>query len=228
VRSWLARQKLKRRLRRLQHEYYSGARDENVVVPEYIAVLSQLRATTGRHAGFLHIGSGGHHIDGWVNLDLAFDRGMTVCADASRSLPFRDGTIRRIFSEDFLEHLEVDHAVGVIRECRRVLRPDGAIRLVLPDLQAIVSDVYLGRRTEHLAWCKQRFADETPCEALNRHMRMDGEHRFLYDFEFLSALLQREGFSVKRQAFHVTDYPEFRYLDLRGFGLSLYVEASVR
>lgn len=230
--AWLARRRDQRRLRRLQDDYYRFRRDESEVIPEYIATLASLRRADNaahlrekRPRRALHLGSGGHNMDGWINADLAFDSAMSLCMDASRGLPFRDASVHRIFSEDFFEHLELRDAVEVLRECHRILHPEGSMRIGLPDLHAIVIRTYLGRNEADLRWCREKFGDETPCEALNRHMRMDGEHRFLYDWEFLSKLLEREGFSAKRQDFHVTDYPEYRFVDMRGYGLSLYVEA---
>lgn len=233
--TWRARRKDLRRLARLQEDYYRFRRPESEVIPDYIAALANLRRTDrARHAAAgarvrcVHLGSGGHHLEGWVNTDRVFDPGMSVCADAASGLPFRDQSVDRIFSEDFFEHLDPADAVNVLRDCRRILRPNGSMRIGMPDLDAIVRRVYLDRNPDDLRWCREKFGDQTPCEALNRHMRMSGEHRFLYDWEYLSQLLEREGFVAKRQAFHVTDYPEYRFVDLRGYGLSLYVEARVR
>lgn len=49
------------------------------------------------------------------------------------SLPFRDATFTFAFSEHFFEHLFMDEAFELFRECHRVLRPGGVMRTVVPD-----------------------------------------------------------------------------------------------
>lgn len=49
------------------------------------------------------------------------------------SLPFRDGSFAFAFSEHFFEHLFMDEAFELFRECHRVLRPGGVMRTVVPD-----------------------------------------------------------------------------------------------
>jgi len=48
-------------------------------------------------------------------------------------LPFTDMMFNYIFSEHFFEHLFLDEAVDLLRECRRVLTPGGVIRICVPD-----------------------------------------------------------------------------------------------
>ena len=48
-------------------------------------------------------------------------------------LPFRDSTFTFVFSEHFFEHLFMDEAFELFRECHRVLRPGGVMRTVVPD-----------------------------------------------------------------------------------------------
>ena len=48
-------------------------------------------------------------------------------------LPFDDASLDFIFSEHFLAHLFLDEAIELLRECARILRPRGVLRLVVPD-----------------------------------------------------------------------------------------------
>lgn len=48
-------------------------------------------------------------------------------------LPCDDESIHYIFSEHFFNHLFFDDASALLRECRRVLKPFGVIRSVVPD-----------------------------------------------------------------------------------------------
>jgi predicted SAM-dependent methyltransferase len=48
-------------------------------------------------------------------------------------LPFADNSINFIFSEHFFEHLFLDDALALLKECHRVLKPYGVIRTCVPD-----------------------------------------------------------------------------------------------
>lgn len=48
-------------------------------------------------------------------------------------LPLEDESIGYVFSEHFLEHLFLDEATELLRECHRILRPGGVIRTCVPD-----------------------------------------------------------------------------------------------
>lgn len=119
----------RRRLRSLQARYYRGsASDAGATAMTYMNTLAGARSiwmkgTTPRRAR-VHLGSGDHHLDGWINVDIT--RGAAdVLADLTTSLPFRTSSVDLLHSEDLLEH--VDDAAGkqLLRECHRVLKPGG-------------------------------------------------------------------------------------------------------
>jgi predicted SAM-dependent methyltransferase len=220
-----------RRLRRLQRAYYEAPGKDESVIREYLRTLAEARAACARAAGRplarprLHLGSGGHRLEGWINLDIE-PAGADVAADCSRALPFADASAAFIHCEDLIEHLDREGGARLLAECFRVLRPGGTLRLLTPDLERLVRRVYLGAQARHLAWCSAQLAAEGPCQALNMHLRMNGEHRFLYDGAELSAALVSAGFRVERVRWNRSKRPELRYLDLRDFGLNLFVEAT--
>lgn len=61
--------------------------------------------------------------------------------DLRRPLPWSDGTVQTIYSSHSLEHLTLEAGQRLLRECHRVLQPDGIIRIVVPDLSHFV-DLY--------------------------------------------------------------------------------------
>jgi predicted SAM-dependent methyltransferase len=173
----------------------------------------------------VHLGCGDHRLDGWVNVDLLPSGATDVLANFEGSLPFRSDSLHFLHSEDLLEHLSREGGIGFLTECFRVLRPGGTMRLLTPDLRRLVKKVYEQREALHLAWCDRELQASGPCEALNMHLRMNGEHRFVYDQEHLVKTLSRIGFSVRGVRFNESRHPELRYLDLRHFGLNVFVEA---
>jgi SAM-dependent methyltransferase len=58
-----------------------------------------------------------------------------VCLDATRPLPFRDGSLDGVLMGELIEH--VYDPVALLRECRRVLVPSGLLVLTTPNLAAL-------------------------------------------------------------------------------------------
>lgn len=71
----------------------------------------------------------------WVNLDFASDSIYVKKHNILQGLPFAGGYVDAIFSSCMLEHFSCDEAVAHIRECHRVLKKGGYIRIVVPDLE---------------------------------------------------------------------------------------------
>ena len=59
-----------------------------------------------------------------------------------QGLPFAD--VASIYAEHFLEHLALDDGLAFLAECRRVLRPDGILRLSTPNLDWVLLTHYRG------------------------------------------------------------------------------------
>jgi predicted SAM-dependent methyltransferase len=223
LRTW----RYQRRLRRLQRAYYDARSRNDAVAVDYLRLLAEARAEETRGAPrlrCLHVGSGGHAIDGWIDLDLDPAPPVDVAANAGAALPFRTESIDRIHSEDFIEHVEAAAGKRFVGEAFRVLRRGGIMRLLTPDLRALIERVYLQRERRHLRWCGVYLDADGACEALNMHLRMNGEHRFVYDEEHLRSVLTDAGFEVRRVRYNHSPDRHLRFLDLRDFGLNLFLE----
>lgn len=228
MRRRVAAWRIERRLRTLGEAYWTSDAKNDSLIAAYITDLARLRelTATGRPRDIaLHLGSGGHRLEGWINADIAASPSTDVVFDIEEGFPFQSGRFRWIHSEDLLEHLDQTTGRLLASEAFRVLTPGGVMRVVTPDLRAIVERVYLAGERRHLRWCARELGAASACEALNMHMRMNGEHRFLYDSEQLGTLLRSAGFEVRFVRFGRSPHRELRNLDLRNFGVSLYAEA---
>jgi predicted SAM-dependent methyltransferase len=234
LRERIALWRLQRRLRELQDAYYDAAETDENVIDDYFRTLEAARTLylqsllapgEGRK---IHLGSGDHYLAGWINIDRDVTMQVDLVADLTHEMPLRSGSIDLIHSEDFIEH--IDEAAGklALRECHRVLRSGGVMRLLTPDLRSIVEEIYIRRNPQHLRWCSMYLEADDPCAALNMHMRMSGGHRFIYDEEHLTSLLREIGFDVRRVRYNWSRVPELRFLDLRNFGLNLFLECLKR
>jgi predicted SAM-dependent methyltransferase len=150
----------------------------------------------------LQLGTGGNVKDGWLNTDIHDFRrsGEVVYMDARRRFPLPDSSFDLVYSEHMLEHLAYEDGQRCLRECRRVLRPGGRIRIATPSLDRLIR-LYDPDPSElqqrYLRWSAAEFvpyADEPlPGFVLNNFLR-DWGHEFVYDAQTLRHALTTAGF----------------------------------
>lgn len=170
----------------------------------------------------LHLGCGPHVFPGWANLDVSGPPGV-IAYDLRRPLPVDTATVEFVYSEHFLEHVPFETGVTLLRECARVLRPDGVIRISTPDLRALVDEYLAGRTSE---WEDMAWFPATPCDVLNEGMRLWG-HRYIWDESRLRGALEAVGFRlVERVAWRDSRHEPLRGLESRPFHGDLIVEAT--
>jgi predicted SAM-dependent methyltransferase len=90
----------------------------------------------------LNIGCGSRFHPSWVNVDIAPQEASILRHDIRRPLPFDEMSFDAVYHSHVLEHLAPQEAQGLLRECRRVLRPGGILRVAVPDLERI-AELYL-------------------------------------------------------------------------------------
>jgi len=130
----------------------------------------------------VNIGCGRNPTPGWINLDVIPHPGVYFW-DCRSGLPFSDGAVAAIYSEHFVEHLDLEsEARPFLRECLRCLQPGGVLRIVVPDAGAYLR-AYSGP-WETLA--KMQF--------MNAIFRQGYEHKYAYDDETLILILRETGF----------------------------------
>lgn len=177
----------------------------------------------------VNLGCGQTPMAGWVNIDLDPRKGAYF-ADFTRGIPLRNGAVRHIHCEHLLEHFDYAMAPAFLKECVRVLEDGGWLRLIVPDAEKYLCAYcqndsaffealkYLGGRSEPL---------RTRIEIVNQVFRMEGVHKFAWDFETLSMVLKEAGFAKVEQSRFGDITPDLN-IDLTDFWRpieSLYVNA---
>ena len=118
-------------------------------------------------------------------------------------LPFADNSVDNVFAGEVLEHLCVDVAHRVLRECRRVLKPGGMIRICVPDLEHAVEQYLADQKQEALGF----FLYDNGRGGLSAHKSM-------WDYGLLSDALLAAGFaSVQQCASRTGRTPDLDVLD---------------
>ena len=72
---------------------------------------------------------------GWINVDLKVEAVPDVIANLGRDLPFASACADFIYTESFIEELPLAQGRNFLRECRRIIKPGGVMRLLTADLE---------------------------------------------------------------------------------------------
>ena len=101
----------------------------------------------------LHLGSGGLHIDGYINTDLDDFPGVDLVLDAtSIPYPFDDEVLDEIYSSHMLEHIRFSFVTPMVKEWYRILKPQGRVVTEIPDMVETCKRFIEGKDTEK--WMK--------------------------------------------------------------------------
>lgn len=75
----------------------------------------------------------------WVNIDFSPIDKRVKKVNLLGTLPFTDKSFDVAYSSHFLEHLTPQKALQVLKEIKRILKPNGIVRIVVPDLENLTS-----------------------------------------------------------------------------------------
>jgi len=164
----------------------------------------------------VNFGSGPFPLDGWINVDLDAACRPDLVADFGRPLPFAAGAVDFIFTEDTIACIGLDAARAFLRECRRILRPDGAMRVLTPDLAKLMR-MYLEEPARLVdLWNRTvgvPVTTGTACEVVNLAMELAG--RFQFDSSTLIGLARDAGFEAVRVGYRDSRFEALAALDMR-------------
>jgi SAM-dependent methyltransferase len=149
---------------------------------------------------------------GLINPNLgAYWKVRPLVHDLTKPLPFETNRISAIYGSHVLEHLYHADAQRLLAECKRVLKPGGVIRLVVPDLHSMVVD-YLEKKNRNGTFCDEKVS---AADHLNERLGYRGpappngnfvlrfyatwkdfhSHKWMYDSESLAHYLSLAGFA---------------------------------
>jgi len=74
----------------------------------------------------------------WTNIDFIGTGKEVIVHNLLNGIPYEDNTFDLAYSSHVLEHFTKDDGELFVAECFRVLKPGGVLRIVVPDLEAIV------------------------------------------------------------------------------------------
>lgn len=151
----------------------------------------QLRRINAAAPPSIVFGCGDTKYAGWVHIDCFFGGHVDLVMDLRRKLPFANQSISYCYSEHFLEHLFPVEAARHLADARRVLKPGGTYRIVVPDTGKFMRKYAEGDSnffSEAHPW------EPFPMDAIYSIVNWGGEHRSIYDHESLERVGRNAGF----------------------------------
>jgi SAM-dependent methyltransferase len=86
---------------------------------------------------YLNLGCGARFHQDWENVDFVATAPGVRAYDLRAGIPYPDASFDIVYHSHLLEHLPKEAASAFLRECYRVLKPAGTIRVAVPDLERI-------------------------------------------------------------------------------------------
>lgn len=131
----------------------------------------------------LHLGCGSKYIPGWLHVDVVDGQHINLQHTIDALPMILDGTVDVIYACHVFEHYMRREAQRVLAEWFRVLKPQGLLRLAVPDFEAIAAHY-----TEH------RDLQAVLGLLFGRQESLYGFHHSVWDFPTLETALLATGF----------------------------------
>jgi predicted SAM-dependent methyltransferase len=142
---------------------------------------------------------------GWINADHSPVSKGVIKMNLLQPIPYSDNTFDVVYNSQFIEHLTLNMGLNFLQECKRVLKPNGILRIVTPDLRNQAKE-YLNKLNDildspddevaklHYSWIRTEMLDQLNRNASGGDMVkiLDGSGADLSDY-----LWQRLGRSGK-------------------------------
>lgn len=135
--------------------------------------------------------------------------------DLTKPLPWKTEEVDMIYTSHTLEHLSKSDGLCFLRECFRVLRRRGVLRVIVPDFQVIIDRYIAG--VVHA----EDFVQLLGCE-LSGSKGLRGKferisafpHQCMYTYDRLVSIMESIGFSAESRRPFDSAIPEIRDIEL--------------
>jgi len=163
----------------------------------------------------LNWGSGTEPPEGWINCDIKQAPGIDISCDIRDGLPLEDDSIDYAVSIHAFPELPYPDVEPAMAELRRALKPNGVLRLSLPDMEKAMHAYSEGNADYFLI-------PDDDARSIGGKLIVQltwyGYSKSMYTFDFTEELLYRAGFRrVVRCRYRetVSEHPGIVALDNR-------------
>ena len=173
----------------------------------------------------LNLGCGAQVVDGWTNVDYGLGARLAklplfralnrrlglfnldwdsriVIHNLLKPFPWADESTDIIYTSNMFEHFTRQDGIGFLKECRRVLKKAGIVRIVVPDLAWIVAQYLDGHiRADRMLERLEVLYTSHPNPIKNRLAPfVQFPHKCMYDTPTLLAIMAEHGFDARSRA----------------------------
>jgi predicted SAM-dependent methyltransferase len=158
---------------------------------------------------YLNLGCGSRFHPDWINLDIKSSVKEVKAHNLKNGIPYATSTIDVIYHSHLLEHFSRDEALILLRECYRVLKPDGIIRVVVPDLEQIALTYLqvldralqdIARQSPDYEWIMLELYDQTVREKSGGAMLAYLKQESISNIDFVFSRFGYEAQQIVRKA----------------------------
>jgi predicted SAM-dependent methyltransferase len=156
---------------------------------------------------YLNLGCGSRCHPAWINIDIAPCVPGVIAHDLSRGIPLPDSSCDVVYHSHLVEHLRPEDARRFMKECYRVLKAGGILRVATPDLERICR-LYLDKlegasasdngSAHDYEWILLEMYDQTVREKNGGMMRHYLEQNPLPNEKFIYERIGEEGREIIR------------------------------
>ena len=166
-------------------------------------------------------------------VDYPSDLDIRRC-DVTKGISFADMSVDYIYTSHMLEHLRKEDTMFVLKECYRVLKQGGILRVVVPDLKIYVEEYINTEESSdnNDTPAADKFMDGIMLQGIGEvrplfYKLMCTRHQWMYDFESLAKRLYDCGFSkVNECKLGEGSVPDVQYIEQEEHHpKSVYLEA---
>ena len=187
----------------------------------------------------LNLGCGSQVVSGWCNVDYSLGSRLTQIPvlgflikklkifnldwddtiyihDLTKRFPWINASASVVYSSHTLEHLSKEEGRRFLEECHRVLKKDGLIRIVVPDLRYDVNE-YLTGKTQADDFIEKLGVLYSVNSGITKKLLApfyQFPHKCMYDAQRLTEILNEIGFIVSTRNCFESDIEDIRLVEL--------------
>ena len=137
--------------------------------------------------------------------------------DLRNGVPALDESLELVYHSHMLEHLSYADGISFLKECFRVLKPGGKMRVLVPDIQLWINAYFQNNKFFFEQYRKYGGIDsDIYCTngAVFMGMLHSHEHKFGYDYDSLEWVLKLVGFTdIKKTLYADSDIDDIKIME---------------
>lgn len=212
---------ISRHIKRLKEIYRSVKFEITSYLISLVGLMKAKLAFDKKKVNKLEIGLGNSRKkEGFITSDLNLKTDYPY--DLRMGLPFGKDSIDMIYSEHVLEHFSYKDLIFLLKDCYRVMKPNGVFSVAIPNAKIYLNAYANSEPFDQKKYCSYQFglSYKNKIDYVNYIFYMDGEHRHMFDEESVVTILSEVGFNnVKLRDFDSQiDQEERRYQSIYAEG----------